>query len=359
MFHIFLLSQNVVMEWEITPFPSFPVSNALNCHAFRNVTAKSALQTGSTRERNYEQSQELHWTLPIQKSLTLSCLRLDKRFDESVRGLSVEGESISKWLQVWTLLQEGFLQTVPTSMEILLRVKRNGKGTEQELQPATNIYVQLCVRIGNSWKNSQNSFCTGNPPLRPADTNCSWHSCSKALKYEYADSQHASPLNLFRCTQTWQYSLRAFITVAAGTDSCHLLNWDRHCPPKKYLGMELGNSRDRNGTTYFDCIQCQIQDGTLLWSEAPGFFSHHMILQTTIVFDMSLLSEAKGKGVPSITTFSGFTLYLCGDSINSAVRGMFNGVSQSHLLQLNLKINSFSLFLAGTEDINKERTGQR
>lgn len=154
MFHIFLLSQNVVMEWEITPFPSFPVSNALNCHAFQNVTAKSALQTGSTRERNYEQSQELHWTLPIQKILTLSCLRLDKCFDESVRGLSVEGESISKWLQVWTLLQEGFLQTVPTSMEILLRVKRNGKGTEQELQPATNIYVQLCVRIGNSWKNS-------------------------------------------------------------------------------------------------------------------------------------------------------------------------------------------------------------
>lgn len=98
MFHIFLLSPNVVMEWQITPFPSFPVSKALNCLTFTNVTAKSILQTGSTRERNYDQSQELHWTLPTRKSLTLSGLGLDKCFDESVRGLSVEGESISKWL---------------------------------------------------------------------------------------------------------------------------------------------------------------------------------------------------------------------------------------------------------------------
>lgn len=221
-------------------------------------------------------------------------------------------------------------------MEILLRVKRSGTGTEQELQPATNMYVQLCVRIENSWKNSQNSFCTGNSALRPADTNCSWHSSSKALKYEYADSQHTSSLNLFRCIQT---SLRAFIIVTARTNSCHLLNQDKHCSPKEHLGMELGNSKHGNGITYFDCIQCQIQNSTLLWSEAPGFFSHHMILQTTIVFDMNVLSEAKGKGVSSITTFSGFMLHLCGGSINSAVQGMFNGVSQSHLLQLNLEIN--------------------
>lgn len=123
--------------------------------------------------------------------------------------------------------------------------------------------------------------------------------------------------------------------VTARTDSCHLLNQDKHCPPKEDLGMELENSKDRNGITYFDCIQCQIQNSTLLWSEAPGFFFHHMILQTTIVFDMSVVSEVKGKGVPSIATFSGFTLYLCDSSINSAVQGMFNGVSQSRLLQLN------------------------
>lgn len=104
------------------------------------------------------------------------------------------------------------------------------------------MYVQLCVQIGNSWKNSQNSFSTGNPGLRPADTNCSWHSSSKALKYEYDDSQHASPFNLSRCTQSWQCSLRALITLIAGTNSCHLLNQDRHCPPKEDLGMELGTA---------------------------------------------------------------------------------------------------------------------
>jgi len=57
--------------------------------------------------------------------LTLSCLRLDKSFDESVCGLSVERKSISKWLQVGTLLQESFLQSIPASMEILLEVKIN------------------------------------------------------------------------------------------------------------------------------------------------------------------------------------------------------------------------------------------
>lgn len=179
-------------------------------------------------------------------------------------------------------------------MEILLRVKRNGKGIEQELQPATNMYVKLCVQTGNSWKNSQNSFCTGNPALRPVDTNCSWHSSSKALKYEHSDSQHSSPLNLFRCTQTRQYSPTAFITLQKGQPPA--TSWIRTGTvlPKRIWGW---NSRDRNGITYFDCIQCQVQNSTLLWSEAPGFFSHHMILQTTIVYDMSVLSEGKGKRV--------------------------------------------------------------
>lgn len=115
-------------------------------------------------------------------------------------------------------------------MEILLRVKRNGKGTEQEFQPATNMYVQLFVWIGNSWKNSQNSFCTGNPALRPVGTNCSWHSSSKAFKCECADSQHTSLLNLFRCTHTGSIHLEPLSGWQQGQTPA--ISWTRTVPKR-------------------------------------------------------------------------------------------------------------------------------
>lgn len=119
--------------------------------------------------------------------------------------------------------------------------------------------------------------------------------------------QSPKPIQVY---MTVAVSLSAFTAVTTATDSCHLLNWDRHYPPKWYLGMEQGNDTARNNITYFDRIQSQIQNSTLLWSETPSFFSHHMILQTTIIFDMNMLSETKGEGVPTIITFSGFMLQL-------------------------------------------------
>lgn len=57
MFHIFLLSPNVVMVWQITPFSSFPVSQAPNCHTFRNATAKSTFT-------NWQYKGEKLWAEP-------------------------------------------------------------------------------------------------------------------------------------------------------------------------------------------------------------------------------------------------------------------------------------------------------
>lgn len=121
----------------------------------------------------------------------------------------------------------------------IAKSKKKQVENEDKLQPGTNIYMLLvCVDGKRAGINSQNSFCIGNPALRPTDTYDSWLSSSKAL-YKYAGSKYAYHLSLLRCTQTQQYhSLGAFISVTAATESRHLLNWHRHYPPKQYLGME-------------------------------------------------------------------------------------------------------------------------
>lgn len=52
--------------------------------------------------------------------LTLGRLRLHECLDEQVGGLRVEGQGVAQGLQVWTLLQEGFLEAHATRMEVLL-----------------------------------------------------------------------------------------------------------------------------------------------------------------------------------------------------------------------------------------------
>lgn len=203
-------------------------------------------------------------------------------------------------------------------------------------QQPTN--VKLCVQIGNSWKNSQNSFSTGNPGLRPADTNCLWHSSSKALKYEYDDSQHASPLNLSRCTQPWQHSLRALITVTAGTNSCHLLNQDRHCPPKEDLGMEMGTA------------EREIESLTLIVSSARSRTAHcfgvRLLVSSLTIWSCKqplyltwvCCQRLKGKESP-VSPVSPDSCCIC---VATALIQLFKEClmeSQSHLLQLNLEIN--------------------
>lgn len=51
---------------------------------------------------------------------TLSCLGLNEGLDKGVCSLGVEGEGISQGLQLRALIEESLLETVATSMEILL-----------------------------------------------------------------------------------------------------------------------------------------------------------------------------------------------------------------------------------------------
>lgn len=57
----------------------------------------------------------------IFQTSTLCVLSCDKGLDECVGGLSVEGQSVTEGRQLGTFLQERLLQTVSSSVEILLR----------------------------------------------------------------------------------------------------------------------------------------------------------------------------------------------------------------------------------------------
>lgn len=57
---------------------------------------------------------------------TLSMLGGDEGLDECVGGLCIKWESVAEWRELGAFFQEGFLQAVSSSMEILLR---RGKDT--------------------------------------------------------------------------------------------------------------------------------------------------------------------------------------------------------------------------------------
>lgn len=67
----------------------------------------------------------LHRSSPL--PLTLGPLRLHECLDEQVSGLRIEGQGIAQGLQVWTLLQEGFLEAHATCVEVLLWGRKYGK----------------------------------------------------------------------------------------------------------------------------------------------------------------------------------------------------------------------------------------
>ena len=52
--------------------------------------------------------------------LVLGSLRADKRLNERVRGLGVQGQGVAQGLQLLALVQESFLQALPAGVEVLL-----------------------------------------------------------------------------------------------------------------------------------------------------------------------------------------------------------------------------------------------
>lgn len=51
---------------------------------------------------------------------TLVLLTINKCLDECISGLSVQTEGVFQGLQFWTLVEEGFLETVASCMEVQL-----------------------------------------------------------------------------------------------------------------------------------------------------------------------------------------------------------------------------------------------
>ena len=56
----------------------------------------------------------------LHAGLVLGRLRADKRLDERVCRLGVQGQGVAQGLQLLALIQESFLQALTTSMEVLL-----------------------------------------------------------------------------------------------------------------------------------------------------------------------------------------------------------------------------------------------
>lgn len=59
--------------------------------------------------------------IKLRGCVTLSMLSSDKRLDKRVGGLGIEGQGMSQRGQFRTLLQEDLLQTVSSSVEVLLQ----------------------------------------------------------------------------------------------------------------------------------------------------------------------------------------------------------------------------------------------
>lgn len=86
-----------------------PANSSSESVMFLGILLPKTLQTSSASHGSSTRWRALVNLPDDKKDLTLSCLSLDKGFDESVRGLSVQGQSIAERLQVWAFLQEGFL----------------------------------------------------------------------------------------------------------------------------------------------------------------------------------------------------------------------------------------------------------
>lgn len=79
--------------------------------------------------------------IKLRGCVTLSMLSSNKRLDKRVGGLGIEGQRMSQRGQFRTLLQEGLLQTVSSSVEVLLQWTANNQ--------ILDVYTPLLLKHGH------------------------------------------------------------------------------------------------------------------------------------------------------------------------------------------------------------------